>query len=167
MFYVRSPTIAATVAVMASLLVAHGVAAAQEDDGVRERFRDAPVTIECPATPPVFCLGPSPGNEAAVQVRIAKSALPIERMCFTIRFEGDLLDAGESVSIGFSPDPFALGFGFENIGTEPISERTACIVAGLHDDLLAMVAVKKPMVFVYVNHGSATVADLEVFLLPL
>jgi hypothetical protein len=159
--------IAATLAVMASLLVAHGVAAAPEEDGVREKRLQAPVALECPLTHPVYCFSPSPGNEAVVPIKFAKTALPIERICFTVRLEGDLLDIGETIFITFSPDPFAQAFGQTNIDSPtPITEFTTCLAAGLHDDLLALLAVKKPTVFVYMHQGSATLADVEVFLLP-
>jgi hypothetical protein len=159
--------IAATVAVMASLLVAQAVAAASEDDGVREKFPNAPVTLVCPAILPFVCVGPSPGNMAVVPIRISKKALPIERLCVTFRFEGDLLDPGEGILFTFSLDPLASAFGLSNIGTVPQSERTVCLVAGFHDEELAMLAAtKKPTLILYMDPGSATVVDLEVSILP-
>ena len=112
MVHVRSGRIAVMVALMASLLAAQAVSAVADHDGVREKFPKAPVALECPETPPTYCVDPSPGNEAVVRVKVAKRALPIDRVCFTLRFEGDLLDAGESVTIKLSSDPLAGAFGF-------------------------------------------------------
>ncbi len=166
MVHVRSGRIAVMVALMASLLAAQAVSAVADHDGVREKFPKAPVTLECPETPPTYCVDPSPGNEAVVRVKVAKRTLPIDRVCFTLRFEGDLLDAGESVTIKLSSDPLAGAFGFGNVGTSPTAERTVCLVAGVHDEFLAMLMVKKPTVFIYMDTGSATLSDLEVSLLP-
>jgi len=41
-----------------------------------------------------------------------------------------------------------------------------CLVAGDHDEFLAMLMVKKPTVYVFMFTGSATLSDLEVSLLP-
>lgn len=165
MVHVRSGRNAVMVALMASLLAAQAVSAVADQDGVREKFPKAPVALECPETPPTYCFNPSPGNEAAVRIKVAKRALPIDRVCFTLRFEGDLLDAGEDVSIKLSSDPLAGAFGFRNVGTSPTAERTVCLVAGDHDEFLAMLMVKKPTVYVFMFTGSATLSDLEVSLL--
>jgi hypothetical protein len=84
----------------------------------------------------------------------------IDSACFTFTFSGDLLDPGESLFIDLGGSPQTT-FGFQNISSTSTTHRTACIVSGLHDALLALLLDGKQRFELTTEGGSVTVTSVK------
>ncbi len=100
---------------------------------------DGPVHLECPPPSHQFCLDPQEGNLAVVNIDFGTPMADIDRLCVAFRFQGDLVDPGEGIMISFDPlgSSGSSAFGFENVGSSPISEREVCLVGGVHPEVEA------------------------------
>ncbi len=157
---VKRTTAAIVVGLAASIAALSTVASAQASEPVEANVRlSAPIDISCPETFPRACLYPGDGNSAPAKVRFHRKFASIERVCFTVRFEGDLVDPGEWVIFSLAGES---GAGFQNVSGAPIAARELCYAEGFHDEELGLFMDGKQRVEVYMGQGSATLASVKV-----
>ena len=120
---------------------------------------DGPVSLSCPLVFPSACFPPMAGTETTVDIRLPGRFESIEELCFSLRFEGDLLDPGDNVGIIYEGTN---GFGFQNGGETAVDERSICLAAGFHDAELAPFLDGAQTITVFVVQGSVTLSGLRV-----
>ena len=107
------------------------------------------------ALPPNALCDPSPGNNAVVRVVVPDELRPVHQVCFTFRFEGDLVEPGESLT-------FLNGTGFVNIGSTAIAQRTICLDCENQPDDTRLFRDGRQTMSVWMDHGSAYLSSLDV-----
>jgi hypothetical protein len=144
--------------VLAAVLAAGGMAVAvpavaQADTFVgRVKIKPQTVRMKCPATFPVVCSLPQPGDAAILHVIFRGGGFStIELLCLTFHFRGDLVDPGEELDWG-------RGGGFFNNGTTPIATRTSCSV---DSEQLADLLDGHQRMDAWMQSGSARLASVD------
>jgi hypothetical protein len=117
---------------------------------------EAHITLESGPPTPVTVDDP-----ASVRAEFPTTFDSIELLCFSITFEGDLLDTGEQVEITFRENVGA--FGWVNPSDVPVSTQAACLARGLHDEIIDLFRDGQHafQVEMFIT-GSVTIASLSV-----
>src|SRR5262245_61079761 len=110
--------------------------------------------MTCSLQLPAVC-EQGPGNKAVVQVVVPDEFRPVQQVCVTFHFEGDLLDPGEVLA-------FLGGGGFVNVGSTPQTVRTLCLTREGQPDETRLFRDGRQTMNVWMEQGSAFLSKVEV-----
>lgn len=114
--------------------------------------------VEAVLSPPA----PSPvtvGSPISASVDFGMSFSSIDQICFIFQFQNDLLDPGEWLNYGPIGNNI---FGFMNVGPNPQSARTSCLVKGSHCQAIALFLDGQQNFGIQMATGSVIIGSLKI-----
>jgi hypothetical protein len=107
------------------------------------------------ALPLPYVCDPAPGNDAVVRIVVPDQFRPVQQVCITLHFRGDLLDAGETVLVQ------GIG-GFTNSGPGSLREREVCNNRRNQPEATRLFNDGRQTIHVYMEEGSACLESVDV-----
>jgi hypothetical protein len=111
--------------------------------------------MTCALPAGAVCDPASKGNDAVVRVVVPDQLRPVNQVCETFHFRGDLVDPGETLA-------FLSGTGFVNEGPTSLAERTVCLDRQNQPTDVALFKDGRQTMSVWMEQGSAYLSSVDV-----
>ena len=111
--------------------------------------------MTCSLPLPYVCDPASEGNNAVVRVVVPDQFRPVQQVCVTFHFKGDLVDPGEILA-------FLNGGGFVNEEPTSLAERTSCFDRENQPEQTRLFTDGRQTMSVWMEEGSAYLSSVDV-----